>query len=59
MKVYVVMGNDFPDSVWSTEEKANAAIEQNKAAEIQARSIAHGSPVYYKVHTFGLDNAPL
>lgn len=51
-KVYVVMGNDFPDSVWATEELANAAVKQNKEADKLTRGQGYGPRVYYRVHPF-------
>lgn len=54
MKVFVVMGNDFPDSVWSTQELADKAIEQNEEADKVARP--YGPGIHWRSYEFNADN---
>jgi hypothetical protein len=59
-KVFVVMGNDFPAAVFSTEERANAYCE-TAAVEHQRRMRQHygeGRPfpkIYFRATEFELD----
>lgn len=57
MTVYVVMGNDYPDSVWSTNELAEQAIAQSKRSDKVTYGWSKDHPgIYYRVYTFNLDN---
>jgi hypothetical protein len=47
--VFVVMGNDFPDSVWSNEQVADAYVIRNQSAPNVGRKI------YWRVYDFTLD----
>jgi len=50
MKVYVVMGNDFPDKVFATEEAAEAyCIEKKSNPENRVLGI---SRIYWRVYEF-------
>lgn len=46
MKVFVVMGNDFPDSVWDTEEAAE------KYCEAQRNDKNYSPRIYWRVYEF-------
>lgn len=45
MKVFVVMGNDFPDAVFLTEEGANKYIEKKKKDSKEYR-------IYWRFYAF-------
>lgn len=47
MKVYVVMGNDFPDCVFSTEAAAEAYCESKKAERREGYR-----RIYWRVYEF-------
>lgn len=56
MSVFVVMGNDFPDAVFSTEEKADAYINLKKDEEaLRMASEQYPRRVYWRSYEFGLD----
>ena len=52
--VYVVMGNDFPDSVWDDLAKAEAhCVEKRKEGPFNPR----GTPrIYWRTYDFYLNN---
>ena len=50
--VYVVMSNDFPDGVFTTEALADAYCAAAKAKDQAVR--AHGPGIYYRAHAFPL-----
>ena len=52
-KVYVIMGNDYPSAVTSTEELAVKLVEKFKAA-IPERYGRHAN-IYYRYYEFILD----
>ncbi len=47
MKVWVVMGNDFPDSVWSSEHAAESYCIEKKA---ERRDV--GPRIHWRVYEF-------
>jgi hypothetical protein len=51
MKVYVVMGNDYPDCVFSTEKKAEAYCDKRRAE----KSGVHQPRVYWRAYEFIVD----
>lgn len=51
-KVFVVMGNDFPDAAFSTEAAANAYVERKKA---EPRPEGSRSRIYWRAYDFVLD----
>ena len=53
MKVYVIMGNDYPDAVFRRKDEAEAYVEKKKKEdEIQQRQ-GHGR-IYWRVYDFDL-----
>jgi hypothetical protein len=58
MMVYVVMGNDYPDAVFSTEEAAEAYCEKKRQAEKKEnKGKWQGPGIFWRVHHFQLDAA--
>lgn len=59
MRVWVIMGNDYPDAVFASEEAANAYVETKKA---EPASQGQFSPrIYWRAYDFqlqGEDNGP-
>lgn len=54
MLVHVVMGNDFPDSVWSSLEKAEAhCAKKRKEGPFNPSG---SSRIHWRVYDFNLDN---
>ena len=56
MKVYVVMANDFPDSVFTFEKKADAYAERMRKEDqkVMANKINYAR-VHWRVYEFILD----
>lgn len=53
MKVYVIMGNDFPECVFDTEEKAEAfCTERKKLDEAERKTPGYGRRIYWRVYEF-------
>lgn len=52
MKVFVVMGNDFPESVFETEAAAEKYVEQKKAADPEHRKQYGGPRIYWRTYEF-------
>jgi len=52
--VYVVMGNDFPDSVFSTQQLAEAYIADKIVLEKTRRHDMHPR-IYWRVYPFEID----
>jgi hypothetical protein len=51
--VWVVMGNDFPDSVFATEATAEEFCQGAKAEQEQMRkegALRYFTPIYYKAY---------
>jgi hypothetical protein len=48
MKVWVLMGNDFPDSVYATKKKAEAAVKQKRIAD--DRNVDHYPRIYWRYY---------
>ena len=53
MKVYVVMGNDFPDAVYAKEADARAYCEFRKQKDTE-----EGRRIYWRVYEFEVLEAP-
>lgn len=53
MKVFVVMGNDFPDSVFDSEDAAEAACD-SKRAERERSPTGHRA-IYWRIYEFTLN----
>jgi hypothetical protein len=53
VKVFVVMGNDYPDAVFSTLELAEAYCEKQRRQQREA-----SRPVYWRPYPFVVDNDP-
>ncbi len=54
MKVYVVMSNDFPDSVFKNEADAEAYCDSKNKAPDNQREYG-GRRIYWRVYGFALD----
>ena len=52
-KTYVVMANDFPDSVFSSEKKAEAYCD-NQRNNDKPKSV-YSPRVYWRIHEFIID----
>jgi hypothetical protein len=50
--VWVVMGNDYPDSVWTSEEAANARIAREKAEDLKKWPQLAGQGLFWRVFEF-------
>jgi hypothetical protein len=60
MKVFVVMGNDFPDAAFSTEEAADHYCQQKRDAEREAHERENPGGYFvgrinWRVYEFELD----
>lgn len=57
MKVWVIMGNDYPDAVIGSEEEAKDYIDKKKKEDIQKREKAmpgYGPRIYWRSYEFDL-----
>lgn len=53
MKMFVIMGNDFPEGICSTEEKAKAVVVLKKAEE---QGLTYDHPrIYWRHYEFDVD----
>jgi hypothetical protein len=57
MKVWVVMGNDFPDAVFKSEAAAEKYCADKKAANHKDRQSGHGRMIYWRSYDFDLRDA--
>jgi exodeoxyribonuclease X len=63
MEVFIVMGNDFPDSVYATQELADAYCDRQRDEDARRRCEDRGlglpprSRVYWRVYPFDLKEA--
>lgn len=55
MQVYVVMSNDFPDSVFSTEAAAKAYVNRKNDAPENRLPSGGGPRIYWRSYEFDLD----
>lgn len=51
-KVFVIMGNDFPDSVVSSQKAADEYIEARKAVD---KAMKVGHRIYWRSYEFEID----
>jgi hypothetical protein len=60
MKVWVIMGNDFPVSVWSSETLAEEEVENLRVADMDRvrRQSPRGVNIYYRAMGFDVDGTP-
>lgn len=56
MKVFVVMGNDFPAAVYASEHAAKLLCEQESAKNEQRRKDGFGA-IHWRVYPFDLQGA--
>lgn len=54
MKVYVVMGNDFPDAVFDSQKKAEQFIEQKKKEDDKIKE-KYYARIYWRAYEFELN----
>ena len=53
MKVWVIMGNDYPDSVFASEEAAEKYIAGKKAEHLRAQQLGGGfSRIHWRSYEF-------
>lgn len=52
MKVWVIMGNDFPDAVLESEEAADKYINHKKELTKRKMEILGGSMIYWRSYEF-------
>lgn len=55
LTVYVVMSNDYPDSVFSTEKLAKDYVAAKELAAREPRNYQDRTFVYWKVYPFNVD----
>jgi hypothetical protein len=55
MKVYVVMGNDFPAAVFSTLEKSEIFCDEKRKEDKMRKDQGLGPPVYWRVYEFEME----
>ncbi|TDR34709.1 hypothetical protein [Aquamicrobium defluvii] len=53
MKVFVVMGNDFPAAVFTTEQAAQLCCEEESAKNEKRKRDGYGA-IYWRVYSFDL-----
>lgn len=61
MKVYVLMGNDFPDAVFTSERRANEVAEERRAIEPgfkYSTGQIRAPRIYWCLDEFELDETP-
>ena len=54
MKVFVVMGNDFPAAVFANEQDAQRCCEQETAKNERRKQDGYGA-IYWRVYPFELE----
>lgn len=52
MKVYVIMGNDYPDAVVSSQQLADEYIEARKVVD---KALNIGPKIYWRSYEFIID----
>jgi hypothetical protein len=52
MKVFVVMANDFPDSVWPTNDQAHAHCKTQHDVNLAEVKQGRARKIYYRVYPF-------
>lgn len=59
MRVYVVISDDFPDSVFATERAAKKYCEQQRAKDkdVDGNRRIMGPRIYWNYHTFDVEEA--
>lgn len=60
MKVWVLMGNDYPDAVFTDEEAGEriiAKLHAKHAAKNEERKASAGPSIYWRLYPFELDAA--
>jgi hypothetical protein len=50
--VYVVVGNDYPDSVWATRDAALRYIQELKSTNRMPSSVGPNRPIYWREYEF-------
>lgn len=55
MKVFVVMGNDFPDAVFDSEQTATAYCDAKRK---EPKVIGFGPRIYWCLYEFELNGKP-
>jgi hypothetical protein len=53
MKVYVIMGNDYPDAVFRRKDEAEAYVTLKKKEDEDNQRQGHGK-IYWRVYDFDL-----
>lgn len=54
MKVYVIMGNDYPECVYAKKTDADAYVEDKKREQKKMTPEQHGSRIYWRSYEFEL-----
>jgi hypothetical protein len=57
VRVFVVMGNDYPDSVFASEADAEAYIQQKKDEPGNRHEHGGGYRIYWRAYEFELREA--
>jgi hypothetical protein len=55
-RLYVIMGNDFPDGVCSTEDKAKKVVERLKAKEAEEYPNRRAMRIHWRYYDFEVDS---
>jgi hypothetical protein len=53
MKVYIIMGNDYPDAVFRRKDEAEAYVIMKKKDEEERQQLGHRM-IYWRVYDFEL-----
>lgn len=54
MKVWVIMGNDYPDAVFDSEEGANAFVKAKGEEDARHRDMWAQPKIYWRAYEFEL-----
>lgn len=54
MKVWVIMGNDFPDAVRLTKAEADAYVAEKQAEDAASRPAGYAARIYWRAYEFDL-----
>lgn len=53
MKVYVIMGNDYPEAVFRHKDEADAYVQLKKDEQVEHKKLGHGN-IYWRSYEFEL-----
>lgn len=56
MKVWVIMGNDYPEAAFSKEDHATAYCKRKTEENTRNMEQRNSGKIYYRAYPFTLDN---